>query len=102
VSDVTNVPTADGFVYTAFVIDVFARRIVGWKVAQAMRTDLVLDALEQAIPHRRAEGVLDLVHHSIAASSTCPCATRSASPTPELRRRSAAAAIPTTTRSPNP
>jgi transposase InsO family protein len=44
VSDFTYVPTADGFVYTAFVIDVFARRIVGWKVAHAMRTDFVLDA----------------------------------------------------------
>lgn len=64
VSDFTYVPTADGFVYTAFVIDVFARRIVGWKVAHAMRTDLVLDALEQAIHHRRAEGAVDLVHHS--------------------------------------
>jgi putative transposase len=64
VSDFTYVPTADGFVYTAFVIDVFARRIVGWKVAHAMRTDLVLDALEQAIHQRRAAGAVDLVHHS--------------------------------------
>jgi putative transposase len=64
VSDFTYVPTAEGFVYTSFVIDVFARRIVGWKVSPAMRTDLVLDALEQAIHQRRAEGCTDLVHHS--------------------------------------
>jgi transposase InsO family protein len=64
VSDFTYIPTDDGFVYTAFVIDVFARRIVGWKVAHAMRTDFVLDALEQAIHQRRAEEVADLVHHS--------------------------------------
>jgi putative transposase len=64
VSDFTYVPTVEGFVYTAFVIDVFARRIVGWKVSPAMRTDLVLDALEQAIHQRRTEGCADLVHHS--------------------------------------
>ncbi len=48
--DLTYVATADGFVYTALVIDVFfARRIVEWKVSHAMRTDFVLDALEQAL-----------------------------------------------------
>jgi len=47
VSDFTYVHTTDGFVYTALVIDVFARRIVGWRVSHAMRTDLVLDALDQ-------------------------------------------------------
>ena len=64
VSDFTYVPTAEGFVYTAFVIDVFSRRIVGWKVSTAMRTALVLDALEQAIHHRKAEDCVDLIHHS--------------------------------------
>jgi len=63
VSDFTYVATADGFVYTAFVIDVFARRIVGWKVSQAMRTDFVLDALEQAL-HHRGDDMPGLVHHS--------------------------------------
>ncbi len=43
------VATWVGFVYTAFVVDVFARRIVGWRVARSMNTDLVLDALEQAL-----------------------------------------------------
>jgi transposase InsO family protein len=48
----------------AFVIDVFARRIVGWRVSASLRTDFVLDALEQAIYHRCGAGVTDLVHHS--------------------------------------
>ena len=47
VSDFTYVSTWAGFVYVAFVIDVFARRIVGWRVSRSMRTDFVLDALEQ-------------------------------------------------------
>lgn len=64
VSDFTYVPTAEGFVYTAFVIDVFARRIVGWKVAATMHTDFVLDALEQALLRRRTDDLPDLVHHS--------------------------------------
>ena len=64
VSDFTYIATADGFVYTALVIDVFARRIVGWKVSHAMRTDFVLDALEQAL-HQRGEAETDgLIHHS--------------------------------------
>ena len=53
-----------GFVYVAFVIDVFARRIVGWRVSASLATDFVLDALEQAIYDRRGAGVGDLVHHS--------------------------------------
>ena len=64
VSDFTYVSTTDGFVYTALVIDVFARRIVGWKVSHAMRTDFVLDALAQALHHRRDEAVSGLIHHS--------------------------------------
>ena len=64
VSDFTYVATWHGFVYVAFVIDVFARRIVGWRVAASLRTDFVLDALEQAIYERREAGLSDLVHHS--------------------------------------
>ena len=64
VSDFTYVSTWQGFVYVAFVIDVFARRIVGWRVARSMRTDFVLDALEQALYARRAERDGALVHHS--------------------------------------
>jgi transposase InsO family protein len=64
VSDFTYVSTWQGFVYVAFVIDVFARRIVGWRVSTSMQTDLVLDALEQALYARRSRREADLVHHS--------------------------------------
>ncbi len=64
VADFTYVATWRGFVYVAFVIDVFARRIVGWRVAASLRTDFVLDALEQAIYDRCRTEVTDLVHHS--------------------------------------
>ena len=64
VADFTYVATWRGFVYVAFVIDVFARRIVGWRVSASLRTDFVLDALEQAIYDRCGAGVTDLVHHS--------------------------------------
>ena len=57
-----------GFVYVAFVIDVFARRIVGWRVSASMRTAFVLDALEQAIYARRGDALTGLVHHSDAGS----------------------------------
>lgn len=62
VADFTYVATWTGFVYVAFVIDVYARRIVGWRVARSMTTELVLDALEQALWSRRAPA--GLVHHS--------------------------------------
>jgi putative transposase len=62
VADFTYVATWSGFVYTAFVIDVFARRIIGWRVARSMRTELVLDALEQAIWSRCPP--TGVIHHS--------------------------------------
>jgi len=62
VADLTFVATWRGFVYVAFVIDVFSRRIVGWRVSSSLHTDLALDALEQAI-HARDVGV-GLIHHS--------------------------------------
>jgi len=62
VADFTYVATWSGFVYTAFVIDVFARRIIGWRVARSMSAELVLDALEQAIWSR--SGIHGVVHHS--------------------------------------
>lgn len=64
VSDLTYVATWRGFVYVAFVIDVFARRIVGWRASSSLRTDLVLDALEQALYDRRESAQEPLVHHS--------------------------------------
>ncbi|WP_420836116.1 IS3 family transposase [Celeribacter indicus] len=62
VSDFTYVATWQGFVYVAFVIDTFARRIVGWRVSRTAHTGFVLDALEQAV-HQRQPGV-GLIHHS--------------------------------------
>jgi transposase InsO family protein len=62
VSDFTYVSTWQGFVYVAFVIDVFARRIVGWRVSSSMQTDFVLDALEQALYARQPQD--GLIHHS--------------------------------------
>ncbi len=62
VADFTYVATWQGFVYVAFVIDVYARRIVGWRVSTSLKADLVLDALEQAL-HARSD-TDGLVHHS--------------------------------------
>jgi len=64
VSDFTYVSTWQGWLYVAFVIDVFARRIVGWRVSSSMRTDFVLDALEQALYARQPERDGALIHHS--------------------------------------
>jgi transposase InsO family protein len=64
VSDFTYVSTWQGWLYVAFVIDVFARCIVGWRVSRTMHTDFVLDALEQALYARRPEQDGTLIHHS--------------------------------------
>ena len=64
VSDFTYVSTWQGWLYVAFIVDVFARRIVGWRVSSSMRTDFVLDALEQALYARQPERQDALIHHS--------------------------------------
>ena len=64
VSDFTYVSTWQGWLYVAFVIDVYARRIVGWRVSRSMHTDFVLDALEQALYDRQPERDGALTHHS--------------------------------------
>jgi len=64
VSDFTYVSTWQGWLYVAFVVDVFARRIVGWRTSSSMTTDFVLDALEQALYARQPERDSSLVHHS--------------------------------------
>ncbi len=61
VGDITYVPTAAGFVYLAVVLDAFSRRVVGWAMANHLRTELVLDALEMALAQRRPR---DVIHHS--------------------------------------
>jgi len=62
VADLTYVATWSGFVYVAFVIDVYARMIVGWRVSRSLRSDLALDALEQALWARPETN--ELIHHS--------------------------------------
>jgi putative transposase len=67
VADITYLRTFSGWVYAAFVLDVFSRRVLGWQLARHLRTDLALDALEQAIWTRQRNGGRDLsglVHHS--------------------------------------
>ena len=66
VADITYVATWSGFCYVAFVLDLYARRIVGWRVANTLRTDLALDALEHALWQRSREQreLTGLVHHS--------------------------------------
>jgi putative transposase len=64
VADITYVPTGSGWVYTAFVMDLYSRVIVGWEVSDNLRSDLALSALEMAIWSRRGNVDGDLVHHS--------------------------------------
>ena len=61
VADITYIPTWTGFLFLAVVLDAWSRRIVGWKMAHHLRTELVLDALDMAIRQRQPEGV---IHHS--------------------------------------
>lgn len=90
-SDFTYVSTWQGFVYVAFITDVFARRIVGWRVSSSMRIDFVLHALEQALYARQPERSDALVHHSDSnnvgpgcsgARNTCRYGTASVSQKP--------------------
>jgi hypothetical protein len=77
VANPTYVATWSGFVYVAFVMDVYSRRIVGWRCSTSLRTDLAADALEQGLWQRARDGheVRGLIHHSDRGSpKTCPCA----------------------------
>jgi putative transposase len=64
VADITYVETAGGFAYSAFILDLFSRKIVGWQVSDSLRAELALDALEMAIWSRGDEIGENLVHHS--------------------------------------
>ncbi len=64
VADFTYVSTWQGFVYAAFIVDVYARRIVGWKASRSPKTDFVMDALEQALHDRKRPSGETLIHHS--------------------------------------
>jgi putative transposase len=68
VADFTYLRCWEGTVFFSFVIDAFARRVVGWQLASHMRTDLVLDALKMALGTREHGAALELVHHSDAGS----------------------------------
>ncbi len=70
VADITYVPTWEGFLFLAVVLDVFSRRIVGWAMASQMKTDLVLNALEMAMKQRHAH---DVIHHSDQGSQYTSC-----------------------------
>lgn len=63
VADLTYVKTHAGFVYAAFIIDVFSRFIVGWQVSSSLRSDIALDALEMAIHSRRVDEHSALINH---------------------------------------
>ena len=63
-ADLTYVATWRGFVYVAFIIDAFARRIVGWRVSTSLHADIALDALEQALHDRGLDEKDKLIHHS--------------------------------------
>src|ERR1700678_4163872 len=78
VSDFTYVATWTGFVYVAFVIDAYARRIVGWRASRTAHASFVLDALEQALHDRRPVHRGGLVHHSDRAANTSRSNTPSA------------------------
>lgn len=64
VADLTYVKTHSGWVYVAFVVDVYSRFVVGWQASRSLRTDLALDALEMALWARRAVALTGLIHHS--------------------------------------
>lgn len=97
VSDFTYVSTWQGWLYAAFVIDVFVRRIVGWRVSSSMRTDFVLDALEQALYARQPERDGAWSATPPEARSTSAFATPSGWPKRALNRRRAARATVMTT-----
>ncbi len=64
VADLTDVKTHSGWVYVAFIIDVFSRVVVGWQASRSLRADLALDALEMALWARGAKRMAGLIHHS--------------------------------------
>ena len=102
-ADITYVPTRVGFVYVAFVTDVFSRRIVGWRASRSLETGLALDALEQAIWDRLDGDTTGLINHSdhqLNLVSICRSVAPNDFKMPASNRQSAPSAIPTTTRWP--
>jgi transposase InsO family protein len=97
VSDFTYVATWAGFVYVAFVIDTYARRIVGWRASRTAHASFVLVALEQALHDRRPMRGGGLVHHSDRGSQYVSIKYTERLAEAESNRRSAASATATTT-----
>jgi putative transposase len=102
VSDLTYIATWSGFAYTAFIIDAFSRRIVGWRVAATLRTELALDALERPSGRERATISAVLCTTRTAVRNTSRLSTRSVSPMRAPSPPSVHVATPTTTRSRRP
>ena len=103
VADITYVKTHAGWVYVAFVTDVYSRRILGWQTSTSLYTDLALDALKMAIWRRRRDGadLTGLIHHSDrGVQYTAIRYGHAPLPTATPSPRSAPRATPTTTRSP--
>lgn len=92
VAELTSIRTWSGWVYAAFVLDVYARRIMGWQVSTSLLTDLALDALEMGLWARQRAGQdsTGLVDHSDRACNIERCATPSGSPRPRRSPRSPA------------
>ncbi len=90
VADLTYVRTWSGFVYVAFITDVYSRMIVGWQASRSLRSDLALDALEQAIWARSQAGqkLKELIHHSDRGVNICQFGIRSGSRRPPQSTRS--------------
>jgi putative transposase len=102
VSDFTYVSTWAGFIYVAFVIDAYARRIVGWRASRIAQAGFVLDALEQALHARRPFARGGLVHHSDRGSQYLSIKYTERLAEAGIEPRSAASATATTMRSPKP
>ena len=98
VADITYLRTWEGWVYLAAVQDAYSRRIVGWSMADHMRAELVVDALQMAVARRRPEP--GLIHHSDQGSQYVSWASARRRATPASPSRWAPRAAPTTTRSP--
>ncbi len=90
----------EGVVFFSFVIDAFSRRVVGWRFASNMRTDLVLDALRMALTRRQHGADVELIHHSDAGSQYTSFAFQQELDDHGVLARSARSATPTTTRWP--
>ncbi|GAA3689232.1 hypothetical protein GCM10022267_90030 [Lentzea roselyniae] len=100
VADITYIRTFSGWVYAAFVLDVFSRRVVGWQLSTSLRTDLALDALEMGLWTRSRAGqdTSDLIHHSDSGTQYLAVRyTPSVWPRPARSHPLAAKEIPTTT-----